>query len=184
MTKRLTNNRRNKIYLLFVEILFLAALGCLSLLVSNAYPGGWEVRVFASAADRVLEANNKLWKNSISEIGPTDPGFAEISSILSEFLAEDIPRLNNPRIANIEVQTRTGLVISMDPNEQGPRLTLKITLRDGTVLEQYPVYKKGWDLAIEKEYLDTPLHRWSLYIVLLGFVVSVIFGIVSLILDL
>ena len=131
----------------------------------------WVAAVFAPGHTRALATYERMLESG-SAIGPADPGFAEIASLLAETLSGP----GDLTIASLEARGGT-IGFKPDIGYVGPTVALTVTLQDGR-----SVSKRGMkDLrpAITQRFLQDPLLQRGRNLVLL----SIFLGLCALVIE-
>lgn len=126
----------------------------------------WVIRIFARDYNQALNTYERMLDGE-STIGPTDPGFAEIASILSE-------KLTGPgdlTISRITIKKESLWTFNTD-GYGGPTIALVITLRDGRTVTAKSV--RDLRPEIRERFLEQALSLRGERIFLIGIAISLI----------
>ena len=149
-----------KVAFLVFELIAIAVV-ILGWYLDHADQSKWTANVFAPRFVPAVGLCSLMYESPGLEVSSTTPGFSEISSILSEQLAGQLPNLGSFEIASIKVVGVTAMAINPDPDRSGPRITLSVALQDGRVLSEVEVPRARLQPEIEDRFLKGPLFRWG-----------------------
>jgi hypothetical protein len=140
--------RWSKVAFLAVQVIAIVFV-VLGWYLDHAEQSEWTAKVFASRHAPAVELCYLMYRSPGLEVDSTTPGFSEISLILSEQLASQLPNLDSFDIADIKVVGMTAMAINPDPDISGPRITLYIALEGGQVLPEVEVPRNWLQSEIE-----------------------------------
>jgi hypothetical protein len=163
--------RRSKVAFLTVQVIAIVFV-ILGWYLDHTDQSEWIAEVFAPRYAPAVELCNLMYENLGLEVNRTTPGFSEISSVLSEQLAGQLPNLGGFDIAGIEVVGMTAMAINLDPNRSGPRITLSIIIEDSRVLSEVEIPRNWLQSEIERRFLEEPLFRWGERLQWLGIIIT------------
>jgi hypothetical protein len=162
---------RLKVALLVIQGIAIAAV-ILGWYLDHADQREWIASVFAPRFAPAVGLCSLMYESSGLEVSSTTPGFSEISSILSEQLAGQLPNAGNFQITSIKVVGMTAMAINLDSARSGPRIALSIALQDGRVLSEVEVPRAWLQSEIEGRFLKEPLFRWGEKLQWLGILIT------------
>ena len=167
MRVRALFNRRVKFTILVVGILLMV----FGWYLDHAEQRELAARIFARDYVQALNAYERML-DEVSEIGPTDPGFAQIVSILSGKLSGS----GDLTISKVRIKRDNLWAVKTDGYE-GPTIALEITLRDGRSVTAGSV--KDLRPEIRERFLERALFLKGELVFWLGIIVTLISAVVE-----